>query len=109
METVVRTRVSQRGRRWFRMLLASDGKVKGANRACRRNMRSSSLSNLESSALGACMEHGGMQRGAVDVGKGAGPAEGSARSYATAHNSEAGSGRAGAECALGTQAAGAAE
>ena len=45
-----------------------------------RNMRSSSLSNIESSALRACMEHDGIQRGAVDVGKGAGSAQGTARS-----------------------------
>ena len=38
------------------------------------------LSNLESSALRACMEHDGIDRGAVDVGKGAGPAQGTARS-----------------------------
>src|SRR5262249_61505202 len=48
--------------------------------ACRRNMRSSSLGNLESSALRACMEHGGSDRGAVDVSKGVGPTEGLARS-----------------------------
>src|SRR5215472_6991544 len=40
---------------------------------CHRNMRSSSLSNLESSSLRACMEHDGIERGAVIVGKGAGP------------------------------------
>jgi hypothetical protein len=47
---------------------------------CRRNMRSSSLSNIESSAVRAGMEHGGIDRGAVDVGRGAGPTEGPARS-----------------------------
>jgi hypothetical protein len=48
--------------------------------SCRRNMRSSSLSNLENSAFARLIEHGGIDKGAVDVGKGAGPTEGPARS-----------------------------
>ena len=71
-------------------------------------MRSSSLSNLESSALRACMEHGGIDRGAVDVGNGVGPAEGTARGKQTAHHAEAGSSGIGAERGLGAQAADAA-
>ena len=74
---------------------------------CSRNMRSSSLSNIESSALRACMEHGGIDRGAVDVGKGAGPTEGPARSKTKAHPAEAGGSGVGAERTLGTQIAGA--
>src|SRR5215510_12364917 len=74
---------------------------------CRRNVRSSSLSNLESSALRACMEHGGSDRGAVDVSQGAGPAQGTARCEQTAHNPETGSSGVGTERALCAQAAGA--
>src|SRR5262249_20229005 len=48
--------------------------------ACPLNMSRSSLGKLDSSALRACMEHGGSDRGAVDVSKGAGPTEGLARS-----------------------------
>src|SRR5262249_30700843 len=47
---------------------------------CRRNMRSSSLGNLESSALLAGMAKGGSKRGAVDVSKGGGRTEGLERS-----------------------------
>src|SRR5205823_4793913 len=42
---------------------------------CRSNVRSSSFRKVESSAF---MRHGGTRRGAVDVSKRAGPAEGSA-------------------------------
>src|ERR1700756_883309 len=63
---------------------------------CSRNVRSSSLSNIESSAFRACMEHDGIDRGAVDVSKGTGPAQGPARSQKTAHHAKAGRGRVGA-------------
>src|ERR1700751_2683655 len=64
--------------------------------ACSRNVRSSSLSNIESSAFRACMEHDGIDRGAVDVSKGTGPAQGPARSQKTADHAKAGRGRVGA-------------
>ena len=57
-------------------------------------MRSSSLCKVESSAL---MANGGITRGAVDVGKRAGPTEGLARSAETTHTPETGSGRVGAK------------
>src|ERR1700756_896609 len=63
---------------------------------CSRNVRSSSLSNIESSAFRACMEHDGIDRGAVDVSKGTGPAQGPARSQKTAHHAKADRGRVGA-------------
>src|SRR5207245_4570364 len=75
----------------------------GSSGICRRNMRSSSLCKVESSAL---MANGGITRGAVDVGKRAGPTEGLARSAETTHTPETGSGRVGAECALAAETAG---
>src|SRR5436309_7377749 len=58
---------------------------------CSRNVRSSSLCTVESSAL---IGHGGVTRGVVDVSKGVGSAQGPARSQKTAHYAKAGSGRA---------------
>ena len=57
----------------------------------------------------AFMTHGGSERGVVDDGQGAGPAEGSAGNEETTHYAEAGSGRAGteraghADCAMGKE------
>src|SRR5262249_3444819 len=57
----------------------------------RGNMRSSSWSNLESSAF---IRHGGTKRGTVAVGKGSGTAEGIARGEeATYHASVVGEGQ----------------
>ena len=64
---------------------------------CSRNVRSSSLCNLESSAL---IGHGGNTRGTVDVSKRARPAEGPTRGQKTAHHPEAGSRGVGTERAL---------
>ncbi len=68
---------------------------------CSRNVRSSSLCNLESSAL---IGHGGNTRGTVDVSKRARPAEGPTRGQKTAHHPEAGSGGVGTERELGLSA-----
>ena len=69
---------------------------------CSRNVRSSSLCNLESSAL---IGHGGNTRGTVDVSKRARPTEGPTRGQKTAHHPEAGSGGVGTERALGANIA----
>jgi len=55
-------------------------------------MRSSSFRKVESSALKA---RGGIERGAVDVGEGARPTEGLARSEEKTHHPETGSGELG--------------
>jgi hypothetical protein len=65
---------------------------------CSRNVRSSSLCKVESSAL---IGHGGRTRGTVDVSKRAGSAEGAARSQEAAHHPEAGRGGVGNQRALG--------
>ena len=52
------------GRRFPRILLSAASRVKRLQSSCRRNMRSSSWSQVESSAL---IRHGGATRGAVDV------------------------------------------
>jgi len=55
-------------------------------------MRSSSFRKVESSAL---IARGGIERGAVDVGEGARPTEGLARSEEKTHHPETGSGELG--------------
>src|SRR6202047_1529687 len=81
-----------------RQIMPGCGDCQSRAITCNRNVRSSSLCKVESSAL---IGHGGSTRGTVDVSKRAGSAEGAARSQEAAHHPEAGRGGVGNQRALG--------